>query len=293
MAKTNLVMLFGRVHSLPTIFTDDDGNCTHGFMHVDVVRSQRKVEDKQRHTKHDYPMLISREKLILDQWKELGENDIVLIKGVLCTTRIPKTNVCPHCNEKNRIEGQLVYVTPIAMTKIRSFDSKEDARKYVVENNEFSNVAQIYGTLLKDPKIFVTKTGVQVTQYPIAMNRKFTIRTDDPTIRTDYPVVKSYGEIARTDKTYLKYQSEVLIDGCLQARTIQRNCKCPHCGEFYTWNDNAMEIVPYAVEYIENFRNDDEVKTDFGLTAESYKQMLYRENHSDDPDDEMKTDDII
>ena len=32
------------------------------------------------------------------------------------------------------------------------------------------------------------------------------------------------------------------------------------CGEQYPWKDRAMEIVPYATEYLYNYRDDDEVE---------------------------------
>ena len=41
-----------------------------------------------------------------------------------------------------------------------------------------------------------------------------------------------------------------------------RTTTCDECGETYQWQDSAMEIVPYEVEYLQNF-----------ITVEEQEQM--------------------
>lgn len=294
MAKINTVNIYGRLEKDPVIVMDKEtGEYQFGFCYVDTVRSLRDAGDDLHFVKHTKPMVLSREKEILDAMSSWKENDMVMIKGVIHTKALKKTSFCDHCKEKNEVFGNLITINPIHVLKIKSYgDDKMAAVEDLVNNREISNQVQIYGTLLKDPQIFTTKRGLQITQYPIAINRKFTVRTDDPTIKTDYPVVKSYGEQARDDKTYLKFQSEIIIDGFLQARTVRRKKKCDSCGEEYLWTDNCMEIVPYAVEHIKNCRTPEEVEADFDKKAEEYKQMLYEGKKRDELDEEMTTSEI-
>lgn len=300
MAKINIVNIYGRVHKQPVISKDrETGDFHFGFCYVDTVRSLRSVGDNLRYVKHDKPMILSRSEEILLQMEKWQVNDIVLIKGVVHSQPLTKQSFCPNCkgpdgkSTRNETLGNLVSVTPIYMSTVRSYgDNKMAAVEDVIKNRELSNQVQVYGTLLKDPKIYTTKKGVQITQYPIAINRKFLVQQDDPTIKTDYPWVKSYGEIARDNKLFLKYQSEVVVDGFLQARNVKRKCKCANCGKTYEWTDNCMEIVPYSVEYIKGCRSREEIEAEHQKTLEECKQMIFHSGTSDTMEDGMETSDI-
>ncbi len=300
MGRQNIAFLYARVKSNPKISVDKDtGEYKYGIVPLDVVRGKRAVHDDIHFIKHDYPLLLSREKDCLDEILSWKENSIVEIKGVLTTNKITKSSYCSHCKDdngnatENKTEGNFVYITPIYVRKIKDCETKQEAVEDIVENREISNQIFVLGTVLKDPKIFTTKQKKQITQYPIALNRKFTIRSDDPTIRTDYPVVKSYGEQARSDKTYIKYQSEVIIDGFLQARRVTRKCKCKNCGQVYAWEDNCMELVPYDVEYVSGYKTKDEAEAEYGESVEDHMQKLYESGFSDELDDDLKSDDVV
>ena len=101
-----------------------------------------------------------------------------------------------------------------------------------------------------------------VTQYQIAMNRKYRIRTDPPEIKTDYPWIKAYGDTAEDNWRRLHVGSEIYFDGYLQARNVQRHTKCQGCGNLIEWKDRAIEIVPYenAIEYIGEYYSDEEIE---------------------------------
>lgn len=288
MARQNIVFMYARVNKAPLINKNDATNeLNYGLVYVDAVRGLRNVGDDLKFIKHDYPLIISRDKRILEEMATWKENDVVTIKGAITSKRMNKTSYCPNCKDENGMAtknvstGNLLYITPIYVKKNYSFETKNEAIEEIVQNREISNQAYVVGTLLKDPKFIKTKAGLQVTQYPIAINRKFTIRTDDPSIRTDYPVVKSYGEQARDDKTFLKYQAEIIIDGFLQQRTVRRKQKCTCCGNIYEWQDNSLELVPYEVEYLKGFLTPEEVEEEKKASVEEYKQMLFGNNASD------------
>ena len=298
MGRQNLAYLYARVSKAPKISrSPDTKEYNYGMAYVDVVRGFRKVEDDVNYTKHDSPLIISREKEILEKMALWKENSIVFIKGVITTNSIEKTSYCPNCtNDKgesteNKVTGNIVFITPIYVRHVADYDSKEEAVEDLVKNKEISNQIYVLGTLLKDPKLVTTKKGIKFTQYPIAINRKYTIRTDDPSIRTDWPIVKSYGEQALDDRTYLRFQSDVLIDGFLQARTITRRRKCDHCGEIYDWKDHCMELIPYDVEYVSGYKTKEEAEAEYAQTVEEYKQMLYSSGYRDELDEDLKSDD--
>ena len=146
----------------------------------------------------------------------------------------------------------------------------------------------MFGQLCRDPKKIKPKEGLIVTQYQIAMNRKYRIATDPVESKSDYPWVKCYGQNAVNDYWRLHMGSEIYIDGCIQARSVQRHAFCGQatdvygkplfddyrnpiikkdslgnpagCGEQYDWKDRAMEIVPYATEYLSGFYSDEEIE---------------------------------
>jgi hypothetical protein len=277
----------------------DNGECKYAMVYLDTVRSLRSVGDNVKYVKHDHPLIMSFEPLIAEKFSEWKENDIVFVKGVVTTKKMHKTSYCPECKDdegnatKNDVLGNLVYVTPIYVNKVKSYgDNKAAAIEDVVNNREISNQMFVYGRLLREPKFIHTKYGLQITQYPIAINRKYTIRTDDPIIKADWPIVKSYGEQAIEDRTRLKEGSEVMIDGFLQARAVKRKIKCSCCGKIYDWKDRMMEIVPYAVEYYSDYLSDEDIEKQRQQTVEEYKQMLFSNQKGDKLDDDLKSDDI-
>lgn len=299
MGRQNIVFIYARVHRDPQINKNaETGEYNFGTVYVDTVRGLRAVEDNIKYVKHDHPLIMAREKEILDEMSLWKENDIVIVKGVVTSKAIMKTSYCPHCHNDdgtptaNQVKGNLVYITPIFAERLKSYgEDKNAAITDIVDHREISNQIYCLGRLIKEPKLFTTKQGVQITQYPIALNRKFTIRTDDPNIRTDWPIVKSYGEKARDDKLYLQYESDVLIDGFIQARTVHRKMKCPVCGEEYEWADNSMELAAYDVEYVNGFKTREQVEAEAQRSVDELKQQLFDSGYKDDLDDILQSSD--
>ena len=295
MGRQNIVFLYGRVSKPPVIqMNKETGEYIYGMVYLDTVRGLRSANDDAAYVKHDHPLIMSREKEILDRIRDWKENDIVTVKGVITSKMIPKASVCPFCTEngqmvKNEVMGNLIYITPIFVQKVKSYDDKVSAVEDLIAHREISNQLYVLGTLVRDPKLFTTKKGLQITQYPVAINRKFTIRTDDPSIRTDWPVVKSYGEQARNDKVYLQYQAEVIIDGFLQARTLKRKVKCKCCERIYEYKDHSMELVPYDVEYVTGHKSKEQVEAEAQKTVEELKQMLYNDGLKDELPEDLQT----
>lgn len=299
MARQNVAFLYGRVSKAPIVqINQETGEYVYGMGYLDTVRGMRPIDDGIRFLKHDHPLIISREKEILDKMRTWQPNDIVFVKGVVSSKAIGKTSFCPFCKDeggnptKNSVRGNLIYITPIYVERVKSFDNKAEAVEDLVANREISNQVYVVGTLIQEPQYFTTKQGVRITQYRIAIDRKFRVRTDDPIIKADWPVVKNYGEAALQDKVMLQKKAEILADGFLQARTVTRKVKCACCGKIYEYKDHSMEIVPYAMEYLRGEKSEEEVEAEYGMTIEEVKQQIFQSAYRDNLSEDMKSDDI-
>lgn len=279
MAKQNSVYLYGRVHETPIISTHDDGvSKDYGLCYLDVIRGTREIDDDRNFMKHDRPLIATYDPAMIVEMSTWQKNDMVFIKGVITAKRITKKTICGHCGTENDIPTNLTYVTPIFAEKRASYgEDKLAAIEDLVQHREISNQVMVFGTVLRDPRLVTTAAKKQFVKYPLAMNRKFYIRSDDPSIRTDYPWVVAYGEQGRDDAAYIHFQSEVLVDGVLQGRKAHRKSTCACCNNVYAWDENRTEIVPYAVEYLTNFRTPEEVRAEFHKSVEELKNELFGE----------------
>lgn len=290
MAKQNTVFLLGRVVKRPVVAKNrETDEFIHGLGYIHVLRGIRDAHDEIRYVKHDYPLILSKDARILSQMLEWQENDIILIKGILVSKDMNKEARCPNENcldpdgkggTKNIIKGTILYINPISVLKIKSFGQGDAAKKeaitFLMNNRELSNQAYFIGTVIKKPQIFKTKKGTTICQYQVAINRKYHIRTDDPTIRRDWPYIKSYGSQALEDKLRLKIGTDVYIDGFIQARKVARHIKCKCCGQFFNYMDHSMEVVPFAVEYGKGtYRTDEEIEEEKHKSVEDIKQEIF------------------
>lgn len=261
MSRHNLTFLIGAVLADPAIHRNDEGTPVYATCSLYVVRSVRDAGDRKNFMKPDDPLIMTRTPETMHEMEKWKKNDIVYIKGVVAAKNIMKSSYCTYCGEKNIAEGTVVYVNPIFAARLAEMRSEEEAQQYLAGMREVSNQAYMIGTLCRDPVHVVPKEGLGLVQYQIALNRKYFIRTDPPEIRTDYPWVKSYGENASMDLAHLHTGSKIFIDGCLQARNVQRHMRCSACGETYDWKERVMEIVPYETEYLADFYTEEDLES--------------------------------
>lgn len=119
--------------------------------------------------------------------------------------------------------------------------------------SEMSNRIYIMGNVCAEPVYNPIENGGRVCTYQLGINRKVYIKEDDPSVRADFPWVKSLGDQADMDHAALMKGSLVFIDGSIQARDdFLMEKKCDNCGEISKVKGQAMEIVPYSVEYLRN-----------------------------------------
>lgn len=299
MAKLNYVSLYGFVENKPDIrFDKETGDPVSAICYVHVVRSHRDDHSGKKFMKHDFPLIVSLNAATTQEMMEWQPFDVVSIKGTINTKRILKPSFCPHCMQpdgsptKNVKNGILMYVTPIYAKKERHCESKKEALETIIASREISNVVLAFGRLMTDPTFFKTKAGTIVSQFKIAVGRKYRIVTDDEDIKTDWPWVKTYGKEAIDAKMKLFRGSEIYVDGAIQARTIHRKTKCENCGEIYNWNDRTLELVPFALEYIKNYKTDEMLKDEKHMEIEEIKKQLLSFTEKDNVEEDANSEDI-
>lgn len=259
MAIHNYVFVYAQVLQAPHIkINDDTDEYERGLCAVCVIRNSRNVGDEADYLRKDKPVVLTFDPKIIKEMENWKENDLVQIKGTIATKSVVKRSIC-DCGHENLVEGDMFYINPIFASKCASAPSNTKAIEELKEKKEISNQVFLIGRLCKEPKKIVTKAGVSITQYPIAINRKYKNKNESVNTKTDYPWIKSYGENAIEDRKRLHTNSLVYIDGMIQARSIKRTTTCEDCNKKYVWDDKTMEVVPYEVEYLNDYYSDEDL----------------------------------
>lgn len=278
MAKENYVLLNGQVTQNPRIMKDEDGNYLRGMCSITVIRGVRDFGDNISHLKYDCPVIMTGNPEKIAEMETWHANDMVEVKGVITTKGIKKVTMCrnPECGAKNKVDGNYTYINPIYLERRETGLTKEEGLELLKKRCEISNYILCVGTLCRDVDVYDTG-NMKIAQYQIAVNRKYRLRDSSAEERTDYPWVKSYGENAESDSKSIKTGSVVLIDGMVQTREIVRTSVCSECGTSYKWNDQAMEIVPYQIEYLQNFITSEEWEAKQLQAEEDAKRQIFGE----------------
>lgn len=273
MAQHNLVHMFGVVQTEPTVRVNDEtGQPEMAMLYLEVATASRRYESSNRDMRPQFIQICVRTTApdTTAIVAGLHENDLVILKGVVSTKNVTKQVVCKNCGEvfsvregKQPVEGEdiedgdddatsmITYVTPIAIDVRNTNLTEDEAHQMLLKVREMSNEVQLIGNLCADPKPF---EGGKATSYQLGVNRKYFQRYDDPSITADYPYIRSLGVQAESDIEALRMGSMVLVDGFLKTRYFDRKSKCPYCGTIRTWTDYCIEVVPYSVEYIRDYK---------------------------------------
>jgi single-stranded DNA-binding protein len=260
MARLNDVWLYGAVSSEPSIARDINGNAVRGMFRLSVLRSTRKSGEKTstENLVWDYPLILSVDADIVNKMSKLKKFDIVELSGSFVRAEISKNKTCSHCGKINSIASTLYFVNPIFMAKRNSKDMTEyEAAAIVQDNREISNHINVLGNLCNDVNYFESG-NIRSSVYQIGTERKRFITADNPTVRSDFFVVRTFGHNAKMDNLCIHKGSMVAIDGYLHFKKFGRKSKCVDCGEEFEWEDSTMEIVPYIIEYLANFTDPEE-----------------------------------
>jgi len=251
MAKENIVILHGQVQIPPKVYINKDKELIKAIFALKVLRRPMWGGQVMANKLYfDCPIIYTKNAVMIEHSSTLAMHDMADIRGVLTTQEVLKSTICGECGHKNSGKGNSVYVTPLYICRREQEITPEQGLELLKERSEVSNLVMVIGTLCRDPELYTGERERSSVQYQLAVNRKFRIKEDAPETKTDYPWVKTHGQQALKDAESLKTGSVVYISGSLQTRDVTRTTVCEKCGTEYTWNDTAMEIVPYSTEYL-------------------------------------------
>ena len=89
------------------------------------------------------------------------------------------------------------------------------------------NKAMVYGNLTRDPEMKTLPSGITVTNFSIATNRRYKDREGNYQDATDFHNIVVFGRQAETTAQYLKKGSSAFIDGRLQTRSWEKDGVIP------------------------------------------------------------------
>lgn len=278
MARHNNVGLYGQVIKEPRIMKDDNGNFVRGMCAIQVIRGIRDFGNHVNNLKYDIPMIMTGDPAKIAEMATWKLNDMIEVKGTITTKEVNKNTICPKCGHKNSVQGNAVFISPVYLSRRETGVTREEGLELLKKRVEISNTVCLVGTLCREPENYSNDKGLFITQYQLAVNRKFRLRDDAAENRTDYPWIKSYGDIAIDDSKFLKMGAVVLVDGMIQTRDVDRKTVCAACSEEYSWKDNALEVVPYSVEYLQNFITPEEFEAKENQAAEDAINKIFNGN---------------
>ncbi len=269
MAIHNQVILYAQVTKPPTITKNDDGEYIRGNLAVTVAPGQRETGMKVRKrnlvkVRFGELPVITENPDMLKIMDGFHVGDVIILKGTLTTKNVLKKKACPVCGKEHRKEGTLTFVHPIHMHIEQKGLSAEEGAEILKHNCEISNLVTIAGTICNTkPEIVISNKHMSMVQFQLAINRKYFIAADNVETRTDYPWVKVYGK-DKVDDIILrcKQGTVVLIDGFLQVRKYPEliiDCDDPICSGQIKWNDWTVDLIAYEVEYLNNWKTDEEI----------------------------------
>lgn len=236
MAKENFALLVGEIQGSPII--DKENN-----------KAKYVLKTLRRNDKIDFPVINVYEPSLIEKVESFREGDYVIVKGFIATQEVKKGAVCPNCQEIIKSQGTITEVYAIENTNIGTGYTLESIK-------EFSNTVIVLGSLCRDVEFrLLPNTGTPSAQYQLAVNRKFNVKRQRDNF-TDYPWVNSFGRQAEQDALRLETGSQVLIQGGLQTRNVQKIMVCENCDGEFKAEDFVAEIVPYSVEYLNNCKFD-------------------------------------
>lgn len=261
MATHNSVRLAGYLLENPVIANEGTPGEEKIFLKLRTLR--RDADDVDPGRFEDIFVFYDGNELI-EKMKKLIQFDIVDIKGVFNIIATNKPSRCPDCGAINfKMNGTYSFVYPQWIRKIdnitNSYEYDPDLPDSILfhQYKEVSNYFTMIGTVVSKPELINQET-YPVCRYRVGVDRKYYIKTQ-PDIHADYPWVYSRGQQAMDDERHLQFNSVVLVDGYIHTRNVLVPTKCETCGAGYSYPDVVTDFIPYAIEYLSNYKTDEDI----------------------------------
>lgn len=269
MAIHNQIFLYAQATEKPSITKKEDGSYIQGIVNLTVAPGSRDIEENVKGKKKLFHVEFSRlpvysgNPTIVETMDQIQAGDIILIKGNLITRNVTKKKVCPKCGTPYTKAGVLTFVNPIHLSIEQTNLSIEEGEEWLKSHCEVSNVATLIGTICVNPEITAQTKRSMIVSFPLAIDRKFYIASENPETRTDYPYVQVYGKEKGNDVMLRCHAgTEIFVDGIIKTRKYKQMefpCANKECDYKIPWNDWTIDVVPFALEYMNNWKTDEDI----------------------------------
>lgn len=269
MATHNSVRLCGYLLENPVIANDGVQGAEKVFIKIRTMR--RDAEDVDPQEFEDVYVFYDGTEL-MPKIRDLKQFDLIDIKGVFNIVAANKPSRCPECGTVNfRMQGSWSFVYPMWIRKVDNvtnsyaYDAELPDAILFKHFREVSNYVTIIGTLVIDPEMIGTEQE-PICRYRIGVDRKYYIKTQ-PDVKADYPWVYTRGQQAKDDYRHLSFKSLILVDGYIHTRNASVPTTCSHCESRYSYPDVVVDFIPYSVEYLNNYKTDEDIAIEAELAA--------------------------
>jgi len=251
MAKENLVLLHGQ--ALMDVSIKYDGEVpTRAMLYLNVVDRMTETDNPES-IQYTNVFVYSANQDVIANMKDIKQNDLVEIYGMITTSEISKTRLCNSCGTKVRTKSNVTYITPLAALRIGSF-TEEEAKTKMESMAEISNRVHVIGKVCESIDYNDKNgTGTPSLRYQLEIKRTVRVQDDTANNECDMPWVLATGNQALEGKDALMPGSIIYIRGHLRSKYIEKEILCPKCNKVFTVKDfPQMRISPHFTEYMHN-----------------------------------------
>jgi len=261
MAKENYISLKGQLRGDVKFVTDEYGEIVMAMFPLLVLR--RNIYDRAGNLtpKFDRPIISTTDKEMIKQAKRIKHYDIVEIKGTYLTQHSRRSKICPHCGKINVFDTSIQVVNPAYIGVVNdTLKNDTEGTSYLLSCAEISNIAKVIGrvcTPTEDITFGETDKGDVFARYQLAVNRKLYVKdSEGEADHADFPIVYSYGDVARDDAEVLQQNALVYLDGYVHTMQRDQELTCDECGNVFTFKTQYMNLTPYSMEYLRDYKDD-------------------------------------
>lgn len=252
----NDVRLFGQLTKPPTYFARKSADMPHKvILTVKTLSRYFNSQDKDRIMFDEVVVMTQSPEMIQKIHDTVKENDVIYIKGLLCTAEVKRKFTCGECGNPFQEEGVSCYVHPINIYVCKSGLTEKEGNMLIQQNAEVSDEVIMDGVICTDVRYLPEK---HYAYYKLAVKRSFHVLEDPPERRIDFPVINSYFEQAETDSKCLHKGSRINVKGAIRVRAIERKVKCPICETEAEAQYKVLEVVASNISYTANWEAPEE-----------------------------------
>lgn len=249
----NDVRLYGQISEEPSLyFHRNEDTPYRGAMLVKTISRYHNSTSRDTIV-YDEVVVMTHNPEMLLTFADLKKNDIIYLKGLLCTADILRTYHC-DCGNKFSEPGTTCYIHPIHIITVEQQVSDERGYTLLRRNAEVSNEVIVDGMIVTPVDY---SPEYSMANYKVAVKRPYRIIEDAVEKKQDFPAVNTYFEQAQQDAKCAHVGTRLNIRGSVRARVIDRKTVCPSCGHVMNVTDRISEIVASYVGYTHDWNRPD------------------------------------